>query len=428
MSGAGPVVALVSGGADSVCLLDVLVAERGVGAVTVLHVDHGLRASAADDAAFVVGRCAALGVRCVVERLGGGGAPDVSGNLQAWARDARYRLAFALAASLDADVATGHTASDQVEGVLYRLAASPGRRALLGMPERDGRLVRPLLAMTRAEVEAHNRARGLEWREDPSNASRAYARNRARADLVPALRQLHPAAEANVLRTLALLRDEAAVLDDVVAEALVQCGFDGVSVDRAGLAALHPALARLVLQALADGAVGGAGPSVGDRLGELLALRGGTKSLDLGGGLRGVVSYDRLRVSHVDARRGPQRAEPLAVPGSTPFLTGAVTAESVSAAGPRHPDVIDPHGRALTLRTRDAGDRVQPLGMRGHHKSLQDLFVDRKVPAADRDAWPVVCAGDEIVWIPGVATAEGARVTDATTGAVRLRWEPGPVA
>ena len=87
--------------------------------------------------------------------------------------------------------------------MLYRLAASPGRRALLGMREREGRLLRPLLGCTRAETAAHCRARGLEWREDASNEDRSFARSRVRHDLLPAFEGLHPAAAANVLRTLA---------------------------------------------------------------------------------------------------------------------------------------------------------------------------------------------------------------------------------
>ena len=113
-------------------------------------------------------------------------------------------------------VAAGHTASDQVETVLYRLAAAPGRRALLGMAAREGRLVRPLLDVTREETAAYCAERGLPWRDDPTNASPAFARNRTRHELLPALRGLHPAAEANVLRTLAILRDEA------IGEILVQ--------------------------------------------------------------------------------------------------------------------------------------------------------------------------------------------------------------
>src|SRR6202011_5410702 len=123
------VLALVSGGRDSVCLLDVLVRICGAERVAVLHVDYGLRGAESDaDARAVRELCAALGVRCTVYA-----APPApaSGNLQAWARDVRYARAAALAG--EALIATGHTASDQAETVLYRLAASPGRRALLGM-------------------------------------------------------------------------------------------------------------------------------------------------------------------------------------------------------------------------------------------------------------------------------------------------------
>ena len=202
-----PVLVLLSGGRDSVCLLDLAVR---IGCETAaLHVDHGLRADSAADAAFCAELCRELRVELTVRHAG---AFD-GGNVQAWARERRYSAARELSGPLGAAIATGHTATDQVETVLYRLAASPGRRALLGMRAREGGVVRPLLEVTREETAAYCAERGLPWREDPSNDSPAYARNRARAELVPALRRLHPAAEANVLRTLALLRDEAAVLE-----------------------------------------------------------------------------------------------------------------------------------------------------------------------------------------------------------------------
>ena len=178
--------------------------------------------------------------------------PAEAGNLQAWARDVRLGAGARLALARGARLATGHTASDQAETILYRLAASPGRRALLGMAESDGLLVRPLLRVTREETAAHCTARGLAWREDPTNADPGFARNRARAGLVPALRELHPSAERNVVRTAELLRDEAAVLDEVVDTALA--GRDHIAV--AHLAALPPALARLVVRRLAEDAAG----------------------------------------------------------------------------------------------------------------------------------------------------------------------------
>ncbi|HUR87306.1 MAG TPA: tRNA lysidine(34) synthetase TilS [Solirubrobacteraceae bacterium] len=282
-----PVVVLLSGGRDSVCLLDVAARLAGPGAVAALHVDYGLRAESAQDAEHCRALCDGLGVSIEVRTAT---RPGGAGNLQAWARDVRLGAAAALAATRAAVVATGHTASDQAETILYRLAASPGRRALLGMSERDGVIVRPLLRVTREETTAHCTARGLAWREDASNEDLAYARNRARADLVPALRALHPAAEDNVVRTAQLLREEAAVLDEVVATALA--GRHEIEV--AHLAALPPALARLVLRRLAEDVAGRLCARAPARLADVLAL--GDGALDLGDGARAVVAGGVLRV------------------------------------------------------------------------------------------------------------------------------------
>jgi tRNA(Ile)-lysidine synthase len=282
-----PVVVLFSGGRDSTCLLDLAV--RLGADVCGLHVDYGLRPDSAGDAEHCARVCASLGIELAVQRPR---RPEDAGNLQAWARDVRYGAAARLAGARDADVAAGHTASDQAETVLYRLAASPGRRALLGMAARDGRLVRPLLGITRAETAAYCRARGLAWREDASNASDAFARNRVRHELLPALQSVHPAAEENVRRTAELLREEAAVLDEVVAGVLD--GREEIELDR--LAALQPALARLVVRRLAEGATGSVVPRAARRTGDVLAL-GSDGALDLGDGARarvraGILSFE----------------------------------------------------------------------------------------------------------------------------------------
>ncbi|MGH2873504.1 MAG: tRNA lysidine(34) synthetase TilS, partial [Solirubrobacteraceae bacterium] len=192
-----PVVSLLSGGRDSVCLLDVAV--RISGAVTALHVNYGLRPQADSDQRHCEALCARLGVELRVVRAG---PAPASGNLQAWARELRYREAQRAAI----DIAAGHTATDQVETILYRLASSPSRRALLGMRERDGRLIRPLLAFTRAQTTTHCAQRGLRWVQDETNDSDVYARGRVRGKLVPALAAVHPAAQRNVLALAEILR------------------------------------------------------------------------------------------------------------------------------------------------------------------------------------------------------------------------------
>src|SRR5207248_7434446 len=217
--------------------------------VSALHVNYGLRDGARGDERYCTELCERLGVALEVRRP----QRRESGNLQAWARAERYGAAARIALARAADVAAGHTATDQVETILYRLASSPSRRALLGMRARDGVLVRPLLGVTREETAAYCTERGLSWREDESNDSRAYARARVRATLVPAFRDVHPAAEANILALAEILRDEAEVLDGLVDEALDDRS--GITLQR--LRELPIALARLVVQRLADCAAGG---------------------------------------------------------------------------------------------------------------------------------------------------------------------------
>ncbi len=274
------VVVLLSGGRDSVCLLGMVVAlcER----VQAVHVNYGLRGdAAAEDELHCERLCATLGVELVIEHTSR--PTDAPGNLQAWARDVRYAAGARLTGAQGALLATGHTSTDQAETVLYRLATSPGRRALLGMPARSGRLVRPLLVLTREETAAWCTQQGLPWREDASNDSDAYARNRVRRGLVPALRAVDPRAEENVLRTAELLRDEAEVLDVVVDTALA--GRRSIALE--ALAVLPRALARLVVRRLAEDATGGLCPRAAGRLDDILALSAG--ALDVGDGARAEV-------------------------------------------------------------------------------------------------------------------------------------------
>jgi tRNA(Ile)-lysidine synthase len=289
-----PLVAMLSGGRDSVCMLDLAVRGAGAAAVKALHVNYGLRDDSDEDERLCAALCESLGVELMIERPQ---RPEGPGNLQAWARDARYAAAAALALPDRATIVTGHTADDQVETILYRLASSPSRRALLGMRRHDGSLARPLLGFTRAQTTAYCEQRGLAWRDDSSNAESVYARNRVRHGLLPELAKIHPAAAENVLKTAALLRDEAEVLD-----ALVDAEVDGssgaargtISLER--LIELPPALRRLVLQRLADGAAGRPVPGAARFAEQVSGLRRtGTARLDLGGGVRAVVERGVLR-------------------------------------------------------------------------------------------------------------------------------------
>jgi tRNA(Ile)-lysidine synthase len=385
-----------------VALLDVAV--RLDARASALHVNYGLREGADADEALVRELCAGLGVPLFVEQVALG--EDPAGNLQERARDARYALAERLA---EGDFAAGHTASDQAETVLYRLAVSPGSRALHGMAPRRGRLVRPLLGVPREEVRAYLRSRGLEWREDPSNADRRFARARVRHDLMEALRTIGPAAERTIAETARQLREEAEVLDTAVADALGVLG-GGPAVSASELGRLPAAVRRLVLRHLAEQAGGELGAGDTERI---LALGGrGSKSLDLGGGVRVVVEYGTLRFTRAGEAAVPDPVV-LTVPGRARFGDWEVEAGAGAAGDVSVTGVMGP----LTVRAWRDGDRMRPSGL-GGTKTLQDLFTDKKVPRELRRTLPVVVTGDdEIAWVAGVAVDErfaaGADAADA---------------
>lgn len=300
----GDVICMVSGGPDSTCLWHVL---RRLGyEVSAVHVDHGLRGEESkEDARF----CAeALGAEVIDARpLGAGQARPPT---EAWLRGLRYEL------TADRGLrATGHTASDQVETVLYRLVSSGNAKGIKA--KREDAVVRPLLSTWSEETEAYCREHGLRFRVDGSNAG--TKRGLVRDEILPLLRRLHPGADANLL----------------------------------ALGEERPQLPRALERTLA----------------ELLSSTHGTRAADLGGGIRAVREYDTLQ------------------------LEGRVTFGPWKLESPRP---------GLAVRTRRPGDRLA-----GRRKKLQDLFVDAKVPVRDRDEWPLVVSGDEVVSVPGIADAPG---------------------
>ena len=408
-----PLLVLLSGGGDSVCLLDV--AMRIGAQVSALHVNYGLRPTADGDEEFCRRLCDRLGVPLTVEHV----ELPPTGNLQAEARDARYALA---EAATTGDFASAHTASDQAETVLYRLAVSPGSRALRGMEGRRGRLVRPLLEVTRDEVREYLRARYLQWREDPSNADARFARARVRHDVLPALRRLSPKAEITIAETARQLREEAEVLEIAASDALGAIG-GGPAVPLGELEQLPAALRRLVLRKLAETAAGEARPLSRREAEEVMALsREGSKSLDLGGGLQAVSEYGTVRFVHERGEHEAAELDPveLLVPGSVRFGAWEVEA-ALGSPGDVAVSAAAVGGR-LQVRAWREGDQMRPVGL-GGTKSLQDIFTDRKVPRSLRSELPVIEVGGEIVWVAGVALDErfAARADDEAPVALSAR-------
>ena len=421
------VLVMVSGGADSVCLLHVTVQLLGAARVHALHVNHGLRPAAPDDERFCADLCARFGVELHIERV----EIPAQGNTEALAREARYEAAERVRASAELDlIATGHTATDQVETILYRLASSPGRRALLGMEPIRGRLARPLLSVPRADTRAYCAEAGVPWVEDESNADRRLARNLLRLEVLPLLREINAGADGNVLATAAQLRDEAQVLEQAVQEALQRTGAGGVppAVDAGRLAAEPSPVRRLLLRRLAEAAAGSTvalGPEEARAI-ERLAERGGSGTVDLGGGLHATVEYGIVRFGRKWADGPPPPPAVLAIPGRCLFGEWEV----VSERDPRVPAgdlgsvdgpmlAADRLAHTLTVRAWRDGDRMKPLGLEGT-KTLQDLFGDRKVPRSLRRSLPVVESDGEIAWVAGVAVSERFRVGPDTRATVRL--------
>ncbi len=298
----GEVTCLVSGGQDSTCLWHVL---RTLGYdVSALHVDHRVREDADEVAAFCAERFDAE----VVDGRGG--------STEAELRELRYSFA------ADRLRATGHTASDQVETILYRLVAS-GRTTGI-KPKREDGVVRPLLGVRRDETRAYCDEQGLEFRDDPTNAD--TTRGLIRDEILPLLRRIHPAAEANILRALN---------------------------ERAEL---QPALAELIASAV------------------------GSKRVDLGGGVQAVREYDRVWLEH-----------------------SPVSLDEEVRWGPWTIRAREP---GLKVRAWRPGDRLA-----GRTKKIQDVFVDAKIPRTERESWPLVVRGDEVVAVPGIVDAEGVEAT-----------------
>ena len=409
-------VVLVSGGADSACLAAALAEAIGPTSVHALHVNYGLRESADRDERACRDLCSRLRIDLHIERPG---QIAVGGNLQAAARDLRYAAAERLRVRAGgAWVATGHTRTDLAETVLYRLAVSPGARALRGLPAQAGRVVRPLLELERAETRRLAAEAELPFADDETNLDLCFARNRVRAEVLPGLRELNSAAERNIAETQAELIEEAELLDRIVLEALEAsgAGAGAVAIRAEALEGSEPALRRLALRALAERATGRAVPLGRRRAAQIMRLaalpEGG--EVDLGHGAQAICEHGLIRfvvASEVDAAPEPVA---LRIPGRCRFgvweLRAEVRAGPLEPAGPDLATLdAEALGEELVVRGWRQGDRMRPLGMDGT-KSLQDLFTDRGVPRSLRHSLPVVTAAGRVVWVAGVAVSEDYRL------------------
>jgi tRNA(Ile)-lysidine synthase len=436
----------VSGGADSVALLLAMqTLKRPLGfRISVAHLNHGLRGSEGRaDAAFVTALARRLRVTCLtgradVRRL----ARRKHISLEMAAREARYRFLARTAAAKGATaIVTAHTADDQAETVLLRLARGCGATGLGGirpagllsglgidMPSSDVALLRPLLDVSRDDIEAFLEREGQAWREDVTNASTDFLRNRVRHEVLPLLEErLNPAVRQTLCRTAEIFAEEDAWVGELAKEALGDCLDDGGRLKREALALLPAALARRVVRRwLGEEGVAAvrADFSSVERVRELAGQATGSREVTLQGGWRVVRRYGVLTVESATGTQAPFRVG-LNVPGETllPEQGLRVVVErapgivrEVSDAPGRLPATASISSRAvgrrrLYLRSPRPGDRMQPYGMKGSRK-LQDILVDAKVPADQRGAVPLLECGGKIAWLPGYRIAHPFRVTD----------------
>jgi tRNA(Ile)-lysidine synthase len=439
--GARVLVAL-SGGPDSVALLHVLRTLEARGELVVAaaaHFNHQLRGAEADaDETFCRDLAAGTGVPFLAGRADvAARARETGRSLEDAARQARYEFLNEAADSAGAAaIAVGHSLDDQAETFLLRLIRGAGPAGLAGIRPRAGRVVRPLLDISRAELRQYAAEHGLGCRDDSSNADVRIPRNRVRLELLPQLSQFSPAIAATLAREAALAREDEEFLDRLAIESaasivLVESG--NVTVDVAGLTALPPALAsRVSRKAIAAAAPG---RFIGfQHIDDLLELaRSGAEGGALA--LPGVTAV--RRGSGIVLGIAPERPFsnsfrfPLSIPGEVAVPGWALSAARIEDSE----EVTPPPARGntavvaaatlrgpLAVRSRRPGDIFRPLGMHGRGRKLQDFLVDRKIARADRDSLPlVVDQDDRIVWVVGQSVAEDFRVTGPEQGVILLK-------
>ena len=453
ISPGGRVLAAVSGGGDSVALLHLLVelAEREVVALAgVAHFNHQLRSPGSDeDERFCRDLATRFGLPFVVE------SADVAEmarseriSVEHAGHKARHAFFGRAAGRLGAcRVALGHTIDDQAETYLLRLLRGAGAAGFSAIRPRTGLVVRPLLSVSRAELRVYLASRQVSFREDASNLDRCVPRNRIRHDLIPLLRAYSPRVVEVLAREAEIARADEEWLARAANElgaSLVQHTKGGVEVDATGLAALHPALGRRVAR---DVLLRVSGCAVGfDHIERLRRLAEDAPTRVDFPGCRAEQIEGVVRLTARAGRGAVARVEPFAyrleVPGEVsvpeagvtisaeparPGLRGSLTVSRPQTAGKHATERVVAVAAAgpFAVRNWQPGDRFRPLGLKGHRKKLQDLFVDRKVSRAERARIPLVLdAQDRIVWVVGQGVSDDFRVTPGAASVLVLKVRP----
>jgi tRNA(Ile)-lysidine synthase len=404
----------VSGGGDSIALLDLLAAAQSQHGLELIvaHVDHGIHPESGTVATSVERLAGTIGLRCITGRLGlGANASETLARERryAWLEETRVREGASF-------IFTAHHADDQAETVLLRLLNGSGPAGLAAMSSRRGAIVRPLLRFTREQLVHYLQERGLSWWEDPANLDPRHLRAWIRSSLLPMIRERVPGVDDSLLRVASQARRERDAWDQVI-DALP--GLDwkpddhGGSVAVAPLAGYDSALASAVLRAL--------GRRVGSRIGgdhadrALAFLRKGESGsrLDLGNGWTLELAFDRAHLVWAGTRRTSEREAGKTLTMNGDAGDGAVGRWQLFWRHEGAPVIQERDGlvawfipQAFEVRLWAAGDKIHPLGGTGRRLVVR-CFQDARVPRHLRDGWPVVIdSAGEIVWVPGVCRSD----------------------
>ncbi len=432
-------VVALSGGADSSALLDLLSRLPDYNLhLVVAHLNHTLRGAESDaDQEFCRELASRYGAPFEVRRVDVRGmATDLRLNLEDAGRQARIEFLDELRTRYGAAaVVLGHHADDQAETLLMRLLRGAGMTGLSGMAYRNTRgYVRPLLEISRAELEQYLLNRGLTWREDASNGDTLYLRNRIRHNLLPLLEQYNPEIRASLAATASIIKEDEALLEELTEQAFAESwhmeeGRWSCSIPQ--FRALSRSIRRRVLRHAfkqVTGSLAGVGLTHIEALCGLLDSDRPNARLSLPQQVTAVREYDRLLLMKSDKTVCGQGFEILITgPGSYPLPDSSTLTVAVSDAGVCAVDSrtvqINPASFPFPwlIRTFRPGDRIAPLGMSGR-KKVKDVFIDRKIPASERARIPLLFCGEDLLWIVGVSVSELCR-TDATVNrAVRVTW------
>lgn len=438
------VLAMVSGGADSVAMLRLLAegSLASVAGLSVLHVNHLLRGEDADaDEAFVRSLCEQLGVSFTAVRYDVGAFAEAEGlNLEDAGRRVRHRFA---AEVLDercsasgvrpeaGRIALAHTFDDRLETFLARLVSGAGSGGLRSIAPVRGRIVRPLIAARRAEVRAYLRERGQVWREDATNADVTRERAWVRHELLPLIESRNAAFDEVTARTLEILGEEDDLLSEMAtafARDFVERDGDAVVFVRDRMRTLTRPMARRTVREALLSAFPEASRLEFEHTEALVdGMAQDSFARDLPFGLRATTEYGRLRISR--RRESPPSLAPglLGLPSILDLgAAGALEARETGAEGiAMGVDTVaidaDRVSWPLVVDSPRTGDRLRPFGMQGT-KKVSDLLIDAKVPKRCRSVVPVVRDGERVVWVAGVRLAEEVRVGPETVRVAQLVW------